>query len=101
MQEAFDKDTARWEKEYPELTILRQVTFSQPRTALLDAGAEAQLIVVGNRGRGGISGMMLGSVAQAIIHHAPCPAGVVHPAISAIRGAATAARPGGPPRRCR
>jgi Universal stress protein family len=59
-----------WKKQHPELTILRQVTFSQPRTALLDATAEAQLIVVGNRGRGGISGMLLGSVAQAIIHHA-------------------------------
>jgi hypothetical protein len=36
-------------KQHPELTILRQVTFGQPRTALLDAAAEAQLIVLGNR----------------------------------------------------
>jgi nucleotide-binding universal stress UspA family protein len=70
MQEAVDHDIAYLEKQHPELTILRQVTFVQPRTALLDATAEAQLIVVGNRGRGGISGMLLGSVAQAIIHHA-------------------------------
>ena len=75
----FDHDIAYLEKQHPELTILRQVTFGQPRTALLDAAAGAQLIVVGNRGRGGISGMLLGSVAQAIIHHAPCPVGVVHP----------------------
>ena len=47
MQEAFDQDTARWEKEYPELTILRQVTFGQPRTALLDAASGAQLLIVG------------------------------------------------------
>jgi len=79
MQEAVDRDIAYLEKQHPELAILRQVTFGQPRTALLDAAAEAQLIVVGNRGRGGISGMLLGSVAQAIIHHAPCPVGVVHP----------------------
>jgi nucleotide-binding universal stress UspA family protein len=79
MQEAVDRDIACLEKRHPELTVLRQVTFGHPRTALLDAAAEAQLIVVGNRGRGGISGMLLGSVAQAIIHHAPCPVGVVHP----------------------
>ena len=79
MQEAIDHDIAHREKQHPELTILRQITFGQPRTALLDAAAEAQLIVVGNRGRGGVSGMLLGSVSQAIIHHAPCPVGVVHP----------------------
>ena len=79
MQEAVDHDIAYLEKQHPELTILRQVTFGQPRTALLDAAAEAQLIVVGNRGRGGVSGMLLGPVAQAMIHHAPCPVGVVHP----------------------
>jgi nucleotide-binding universal stress UspA family protein len=77
MQEAVDHDIACLEKQHPELTILRQVTFSQPRTALLDAAAEAQLIVVGSRGRGGIGGMLLGSVAQAIVHHAPCPVGIV------------------------
>lgn len=79
MQEAFDRDTARWEKEYPELTILRQVTFGQPRTALLDAASGAQLLVVGSRGRGGLKGMLLGSVSQAMLHHARCPVGVAHP----------------------
>ena len=79
MQEAIDHDIARWEKEHPELAILRQVTFGQPRTALLDAAAGAQLIVVGNRGRGGVSGMLLGSVSQAVLHHAPCPVSVAHP----------------------
>jgi nucleotide-binding universal stress UspA family protein len=79
MQEAVDREIARWEKEHPELTILRQVTPGQPRTALLDAAFEAQLLVVGDRGRGGVRGMLLGSVSQAMLHHAPCPVGVVHP----------------------
>ena len=79
IQEAVDHDVTCLEKQHPELAILRQVTFGQPRAALLEAAAEAQLIVVGSRGRGGISGMLLGSVAQAIIHHSPCPVGVVHP----------------------
>jgi nucleotide-binding universal stress UspA family protein len=79
IQEAFDQDIALREKEYPELTILRQVTFGQPRTALLEATSEAQLLIVGSRGRGGLEGMPLGSVSQAMLHHARCPVGVVHP----------------------
>ena len=79
MQEAFDQDIARSEKDYPELTILRQVTFSQPRAALLDATSGAQLLIVGSRGRGGLKGMPLGSVSQAMLHHARCPVAVVHP----------------------
>jgi len=79
MQEGFDQDISRWEKEYPELTILGQVAFGQPRTALLDATYDAQLLVVGSRGRGGLQGMPLGSVSQAVLHHARCPVGVVHP----------------------
>jgi nucleotide-binding universal stress UspA family protein len=79
MQEAFDQDMAQWEKEHPELTILRQITPGQPRTALLDAAAGAQLLIVGGRGRGGLKGMLLGSVSQAMLHHAPCPVGVAHP----------------------
>ena len=67
------------EKEHPEITVLRQVTFGAPRSALLTAAAEAQLIVVGSRGLGGVEGMSLGSVAGALVHHSPCPVGVAHP----------------------
>ena len=79
IQEAFDRDIAHWEKEHPELTILRQISLGQPRTALLDAASGAQLLVVGNRGRGGLEGMLLGSVSEAMLHHATCPVGVAHP----------------------
>ena len=78
LEDSAGQDIARWEKEHPEVTIVWQVTPGQPRTALLDAAAEAQLLVVGGRGWGGITGMLLGSVSQAMLHHAPCPVGVVH-----------------------
>ena len=65
-------------KEHPDVTVVRQVLAGTPRAALLTALADAQMIVVGARGRGGLEGMRLGSVTLAVLHHAPCPVGVVH-----------------------
>lgn len=73
----FDRAMGPHEKEYPELTVLRQVSAGSPRTALLEAAASAQLLVIGPRGRGGLDGMSLGSVAHVVLHHAPCPVAVV------------------------
>lgn len=40
---------------------------------------QADLIVVGSRGRKGVKEMILGSVSNYIMHHAPCSVTVVHP----------------------
>jgi nucleotide-binding universal stress UspA family protein len=77
MEEGFSSLVTRWEKDHPGVSVLRQVTNLSPRAALLDAGASAQMLVVGGRGRGGIPGMTVGSVTSAILHHAPCPVGIV------------------------
>jgi nucleotide-binding universal stress UspA family protein len=45
--------------------------------ALLDAASEADMLVVGSRGRGGFQGLLLGSVSQQVLNHAPCPVVVV------------------------
>ena len=78
MEEDFSRQMTRREKEHPEITVLRQVSFGTPRSTLLTAASEAQLLVVGSRGLGGVEGMSLGSVAQAVLHHSPCPVGIVH-----------------------
>ena len=77
-EDDFGRQMTLHEKEHPEITVLRQVTSGTPRSALLTAAAEAQLIVVGSRGLGGVEGMSLGSVAGALVHHSPCPVAVVH-----------------------
>jgi nucleotide-binding universal stress UspA family protein len=78
MEEDFSRVVTPQEKEHPEVAVLRQVVFGPPRTALLTAASEAQMLVVGSRGRGGLDGMSLGSVAATLLHHSPCPVAVVH-----------------------
>ncbi len=50
---------------------------SAPAGALLDTGKEADMIVVGSRGRGGFRSMVFGSVAQSVTAHSTCPVIVV------------------------
>ncbi len=71
---------AGWHDKYPDVTVHRQLTRAGARTALIEATRRAQLVVVGTRGRGGFTGLLLGSVSQAVLHHAACPVAVVpHP----------------------
>ncbi len=44
---------------------------------LLDAASTADMVVVGRRGHGGFLGLLIGSVAEQIAHHAKCPAVIV------------------------
>jgi nucleotide-binding universal stress UspA family protein len=81
VEEDFEQLLAREAKEHPEVSVEREVMAGTPRAALLSASADAQMIVVGARGRGGLDNMSLGSVAQAVLHHASCPVAIVRQAI--------------------
>ena len=75
--EDFERIVTRWEKDHPEVELHRQITGRSARTVLLEATYDAQLLVLGRRGRGGLPHMMLGSVTQTLLSHTPCPVAVV------------------------
>jgi nucleotide-binding universal stress UspA family protein len=86
LEAAFNRTMTVVAEEHPDVTVLRRVAQGSPRTALLEAACEAQLLVAACRGRGGMRGMSLGSVAQAIIHYARCPVAIIHPSTEADHG---------------
>jgi nucleotide-binding universal stress UspA family protein len=74
---------AGWQEKYPDVEVRRELVRDRPRHALLGWSEQAQLVVVGSRGRGGFRGMLLGSTSQALVRHARCPVLVVRPEATA------------------
>ncbi|WP_149549222.1 universal stress protein [Streptomyces marokkonensis] len=64
-------------ERYRDATVGRRVIRGPARQALLEAAADADLLVVGARRRKGHWGLQLGLTSHAVLHHAPCPVAVV------------------------
>jgi len=63
--------------DHPDVEVETRLMTGQPARALLALGESADLIVLGSRGRGGFTGLLLGSVSQGVLHHARVPVAVV------------------------
>lgn len=73
LQQSADRVSA----EFPELAVRWQFFDGSPAGVLSEASRTAALVVLGTRGHGGFSGLLLGSVSQAVLNRAVCPVLVV------------------------
>ena len=66
-------------EEYPDVTVREEVRRGNPDHEIVRGASGAQLIVLGSRGRGAMTGALLGSTSQAVVSQAPCPVAVLPP----------------------
>jgi nucleotide-binding universal stress UspA family protein len=78
-QDRLDSVAEQWQHKYPDVHLHRKLRQSHAAATLLDTAesTSAQLIVIGGR-RHRMPGLMLGSVARGVLHHATVPVAVVH-----------------------
>lgn len=79
-----DDELHRSRQGGPRVEVESRAVRSGAAAALVEASRHHALVVVGTRGRGGITGRLLGSVSQQVAHHAEAPTAVIphrpHPA---------------------
>ena len=64
---------AGWQERYPDVPVRRVLAFDRPAHHLVEAAATAQLVVVGSRGHGEATGLLLGSVSGAVVQATRTP----------------------------
>jgi nucleotide-binding universal stress UspA family protein len=69
---------AGYREQYPDVPVTQDVLRGSPVDALRKASEKAAMVVVGSRGRGGFTGLLLGSVSHSVAHHAKCTVAIVH-----------------------
>ncbi len=79
---------------HPDIVIQATVIEGHPSLILEKASAGADLLAVGSRGRGGVTGMLLGSVSEHCVIHARCPVLVLRDRIGPAGSEPETAAPG-------
>lgn len=75
---------------FPDVPVTFVAGTGRPAEVLLSQARGAALLVVGSRGTGGFSGLIMGSVSQKVLAHADCPVAVLHQGIPAETAAGLA-----------
>jgi nucleotide-binding universal stress UspA family protein len=68
---------AGWREKYPDVDVRQRLVRGSPARILVESSPGARLAVVGSRGQGGFTSLLLGSVSHAVVHHARCAVAVV------------------------
>lgn len=76
-RELLAEAVAPWALKYPAVEVEITVVDASAAWTLVQMSRDAALVVVGSRGRGRFTGLLLGSVSQALLRHADCPVAVV------------------------
>jgi nucleotide-binding universal stress UspA family protein len=76
-EEWLSETVAAWRQRYPNVVASAAVIRDQPVPGLVAQSAAEQLLVVRSRARHALTGTVLGSVAQGVLHHATCPVAVL------------------------
>lgn len=71
------EELAGFGERYPDVAVEHKIVRGSPVKTLVAESAEAGLLVVGSRGRGGFLGLVLGSVSHGVLHNAECNVAVI------------------------
>ena len=77
VRSGLDRAVADALEGHPEVVVRRHALDGNAAELMAEFSTAVDLVVVGSRGRGGFSGLLLGSVSQGVLSHASCPVMVV------------------------
>jgi nucleotide-binding universal stress UspA family protein len=77
LQNWLAESLAPYRDKFPTVPVRASVLEGRASTRLIKKSEKASLVVVGSRGRGGVAGLLLGSVSQSLLHHAESPVAIV------------------------
>lgn len=73
--------TEEWRRTYPDVEVETRIVHGRPVTALVEASADADVLVIVRRSRGIPAAVHLGGTARALLRTAECPVRVVPPRV--------------------